>query len=82
MLTTIEAEIDVNGTVHLLEPIHVTKLTRALVTVLEDATAPITAKGNVADMLSFLRANRLPAEARRNAEEIDAQIEEERNSWE
>lgn len=35
MLTTIEAEIDVNGTVTLLEPITLTRKSRAIVTVLE-----------------------------------------------
>ncbi len=35
MLTTIEAEIDVNGNVTLLEPIRLSKKTRAIVTLLE-----------------------------------------------
>lgn len=39
MLTTIEAEIDVNGTVTLLEPIKLTKKSRAIVTVLENGDA-------------------------------------------
>ena len=82
MLQTIEAEIDVNGTVHLREPIKVSRPTRALVTVLENEPTPTAHKGNISEMLAFLRANRLPEEARRSAAEIDAQIEEERNSWE
>lgn len=36
MLTTIEAEIDVNGNVTLLEPIKLTKKSRAIVTLLEN----------------------------------------------
>ncbi|CAN5468380.1 hypothetical protein BH10ACI1_BH10ACI1_24590 [soil metagenome] len=36
MLTTIEAEIDVNGTVTLLEPVRITKKRRAIVTLLEE----------------------------------------------
>lgn len=36
MLTTIEAEIDVNGNVTLLEPITLTRKSRAIVTVLEN----------------------------------------------
>lgn len=36
MMTTIEAEIDVNGTVTLLEPITLTRKSRAIVTVLEN----------------------------------------------
>ncbi len=35
MLTTIEAEVDVNGTVTLLEPIKLKKKSRAIVTLLE-----------------------------------------------
>ncbi|MGH9831947.1 MAG: hypothetical protein ACREBD_23025 [Blastocatellia bacterium] len=35
MLTTIEAEIDVNGNVTLLEPIRLSKKNRAIVTLLE-----------------------------------------------
>jgi hypothetical protein len=37
MLQTIEAEIDVNGTVRLLTPVKVTKTTRAVLTLLDDA---------------------------------------------
>ena len=35
MLTTIEAEIDVNGNVRFLEPLKITKKSRALVTLLD-----------------------------------------------
>ncbi len=81
MLQTVEAEIDVNGNIRLCEPVKVTKTTRALVTLLEDTTDSTTDKGNAAEILAFLRANRIPSAMRRSAEEIDAQIEEERNSW-
>lgn len=36
MLQTVEVEIDVNGTVRWLEPVQLTKPTRALVTLLTD----------------------------------------------
>jgi len=36
MLTTIEAEIDVNGDVKFLEPLNITKKSRAIVTLLDD----------------------------------------------
>ncbi len=36
MLTTVEAEIDVNGNVRLLEPLKVKRKSRAIVTLLED----------------------------------------------
>ena len=36
MLQTVEAEIEINGVVRLLEPLHITKKTRAIVTVLDE----------------------------------------------
>lgn len=79
MLRTVEAEIKSDGTVTLLEPVEVKNTARALVTVLENGDS--ATRGNVKQVLEFLRNNRLPAESRRSAEEIDAQIEENRNSW-
>ena len=40
MLTTIEAEIDVNGAVTLLEPLTLTRKSRAIVTLLENGQEP------------------------------------------
>ncbi|MFN7931361.1 MAG: hypothetical protein U0Y68_26210 [Blastocatellia bacterium] len=51
MLQTVEAEVDVSGNVRLLEPLAVTKPTRALVTLLEEV--PITS--NDADKAALLR---------------------------
>ncbi|MGH9853233.1 MAG: hypothetical protein ACREBD_25625 [Blastocatellia bacterium] len=42
MLQTVEAEVDVDGTVRLLTPIKVTKTTRAVLTLLDD-----TSPGNI-----------------------------------
>lgn len=80
MLQTIEAIIETSGEVRLLEEVRVTKPTRALVTVLENGDS--SSRGNARQMLEFLQNNRLPAEARRSAEEMEAQIEENRNSFE
>jgi hypothetical protein len=80
MWQTVEAEIDVHGNVRLLEPLHVTKPTRALVTLLEDASAPAKNQGNAAALLEILRKNRLPESARPSVEEIEAQIEENRHA--
>ncbi len=77
MLTTVKAEVEVGGNVRLLEPLEVTKTTKALVTLLEENGNRKDAKG----VLDFLKKNRLPEVSRRTAEEIDAQIEEARNSW-
>lgn len=81
MLITVEAEIDVGGNVRLLEPIEITKTTRAIVTLFENNKGEKSEKGNAAKMLEFLRENRLPKESLLSAEEIEAQIEENRNSW-
>ncbi len=81
MLITVEAEIDVGGNVRLLESVEITKTTRAIVTLLEDNNGGKSEKGNAAKMLEFLRENRLPRESLLSAEEIEAQIEENRNSW-
>jgi hypothetical protein len=40
MQTTIEAEIDVNGNVTLLEPVKITKKSRAIVTLLNEEKSP------------------------------------------
>ncbi len=86
MLQTVEAEVDVNGNVRLLEPLRLAKPTRALVTLLENGAAPAAdvgkEQGNAAALLEILRNNRLPESDRPSVEEIEAQIEENRNSWE
>lgn len=78
MLTTIKAEIEVGGKVRLLEPLEITRTTKAIVTLLDD---PVRNGGNASRVLEFLRSNRLPEEARSSAAEIDARIEEARESW-
>jgi hypothetical protein len=81
MLQTVEAEIDVQGNVRLLEPVRVTRKTRAIVTVLEETNGSQENKGNAKQILKFLRKNRLPDSARPSGEEIEAQILEARESW-
>jgi hypothetical protein len=83
MLQTIEAIIEPSGAIRLLEEVHVSSPKRALVTVLETPANGGAApeRGNPAAILKFLEENRLPESARLSAEEIDAQIEAERNAW-
>ena len=81
MLVSVEAEVNVNGEVEVLEPLKVQKRTRAIVTLLDDAGDNDTAKGNGSSMFQFLRDNPLPESSRRSAQEIDETIEELRNSW-
>jgi prevent-host-death family protein len=45
------------------------------------ASAPAAERGKGRAILDWLSANPLPDYARRSAEEIDASIEEERQSW-
>jgi hypothetical protein len=80
MLTTVEAEITPDGTVTLLEPIEVKTKSRALVTVLENGNGE--EKGNIAAVLRLIRSPEFRGRSTHSAEEIEAQIEENRNSWE
>jgi len=81
MLQTVEAEVDVDGSVRLLEPLRVTKPSRALVTLLDTEQVSVSQTGNAADVLKFLQEHRLPDDARPSAEEIEAHILEARQSW-
>jgi hypothetical protein len=81
MLHTVEAEVDVDGSVRLLEPLRVTKPSRALVTLLDTEHVSVSQTGNAAEVLKFLQEHRLPDEARPSAEEIEAHILEAHESW-
>ena len=83
MLQTIEAIIEPSGAIRLLEEVHFSSPKRALVMVLETPAdeGAASGQGNAAAILKFLEENRLPESARLTAEEIDAQIEAERNAW-
>ncbi|MCU0240432.1 MAG: hypothetical protein MUC29_13410 [Pyrinomonadaceae bacterium] len=78
MLTTVEAEIDVNGNVRLLEPLSLSKPSRAIVTILEESNG--NGKHRENNILEFLQNNRLPDNARPSIEEIEAQIKENKDS--
>jgi hypothetical protein len=81
MLTTVEAEIDTSGNVRLLEPVEVKQTTRAIVTLLEDKNQEGAEQDNAQKMLEFLKSNRFKNRKKYSDEEIEAQIEEIRNSW-
>jgi hypothetical protein len=80
MLQTVEAILEPSGKVRLLEPIHVSRPSRVLLTLLETPIEP--ERGSAAGLLQRLRNNPLLPEVRRSMAEIDAQIEKERNAWE
>ncbi|MBA2645882.1 MAG: hypothetical protein H0U81_03685 [Pyrinomonadaceae bacterium] len=49
MPTTIEAEVDVDGSVRLLEPLKLTKKSRAILTLLDNAQTPSEAETQLAE---------------------------------
>ncbi len=73
MLQTVEAEIAVDGTVRLLTPIKVTKPTRALVTLLDEAspaniippeiTDPAERARMIEEIVRRMQANPIPPDA-------------------
>lgn len=79
-MQTVEAEINVDGTVTLLEPVRVKVKTRALVTLLENGAA--AGEGNARQVLEFLQSPEFKNRQSYSAEQIEAQIDEARNSWE
>jgi len=82
MLRAIEVIIEPDGVIRLLETLHVTIPTRAVLTLLEaqpQSERPDKATGT--DILQFLQNYPLPPEHRRSAVEIDRQISEERTGW-
>lgn len=72
MLQTVEAEIDVSGQIRLLEPLRVSKKSRAIITVLEESNGDTKERGNSKKILEFLCNNRLPDSARPGVKEIGA----------
>ncbi len=80
MLQTVEAIIEPSGHVRLLEEVHIDSPRRAIVTLLDSGPNEYDA-ANSTTILKFLADHRLSPSARLSAEEIDAQIETERNAW-
>lgn len=84
MSHAIPAILEPSGQVRLLESVRVAVPTRVLVTIpgadgfTNDSKSAL---GDTQALLKLLRENRLPQEARLSAEEIDGQIEAERNAW-
>ena len=80
MLQTIEAIIETSGEVRLLEEVRVTKPTRALVTVLENSDGANT--GNASSVLELMQNPEFKNRRSYSAEQMEAQIEENRISFE
>lgn len=80
MLQTVEAEIRIDGTVKLLEPLQVNRTTRALVTLLENTD--VENNNNATSLTEFLESDEFKNRKSYSIEEIESQVEEARNSWE
>ena len=81
MLQTVEAEIDMNGTVRLLEPLPVSATSRVLVTLLEAKAQSEPVKGTGAALLELMNSPEFVNRPQGSAEEMEARIQELRNSW-
>jgi hypothetical protein len=79
MPITVDAEIDVGGNVRLLEPVNITKTTKATVTLLDE---PNDKKGNAENMLAFLQSPDFKNRKSYSLEEAEAQIQEASAAWE
>ncbi len=80
MLQTVEAIIETSGEIRLLEELRVTKPTRALVTLLENGDGANT--GNISSVLELMQSPEFKNRRSYATEQIEAQIEDARNSWE
>ncbi|CAN5397268.1 hypothetical protein BH10ACI1_BH10ACI1_22310 [soil metagenome] len=80
MMQTVEAEINVDGTVTLLEPLRVKVKTRALVTILENGGD--SGAENISTILELIESDEFKNRRGYPAEQIEAEIDDIRNSWE
>lgn len=81
MLQTVEAEIGVNGKVKLLEPVNVTRKSRAIVTLMIDESGAAINENESKKILESLRSPEFANRKSYSVEEIEAQIEKARNSF-
>lgn len=81
MLQTVEAMIEPDGSIRLLEKLHVTKSTKALLTLLEAPANEDTLPASGAAILEFLKNSPLKSENCRSVEEIHHALEQERQAW-
>ena len=80
MLQTVEGVLDVDGQIRWLEPLRVAKPSRVLITLLPDTNSP-QPEGNIAALQACLQSPEFVHRPPGSAEEIDATIQELRNSW-
>lgn len=81
MSIVVEAVIDTDGKVELLEPVKVKKRSRAVLTILDEPNGNVEQSGNGEALLALLKTPAFQNRKVYSDEEIDKQIEENRNSW-
>jgi hypothetical protein len=81
MRQTVEGILDVDRQIRWLEPLHVARPSRIIVTLLQEHNGTSPVKGNAKQALQSLRKNRWPAAARPSVAEIETQITEAQESW-
>jgi len=77
MLQAIEAIIEKNGTVHLLEPVQLSHPMRAVITFLE----PLESQNNNHAVLALLRSPLFQNAPAGNAAEMETAIQANRQAW-
>jgi len=80
-MKTVQAEINVNGVVTLLERVKIKRKARAKLIIYDETSDASGNVGNAAELLALMRSKPLPAEAAIDAKEMELQIEEARDSW-
>jgi len=82
MLQAIEAVIDKNGFVRLLESVHPVRPMRAVVTLLEPVAKPVIATGHVSRVLALLNSPAFKNVPAGNPAVMEAVIQANRTAWE
>lgn len=87
MLQAVEAVINPDGTVHLLENLKVTQPTRVILTLLPGKLSELphaiwaARKGDVANVLALLKSPRYQKRPSGNSAAMEATIRENRDAW-
>ncbi|MCP4701014.1 MAG: hypothetical protein GY862_29800 [Gammaproteobacteria bacterium] len=84
MLQSIEAIIEKNGAVRLLEPVHPKQAMKVIVTLLEPVVVKnqeVKQAGHVSQILALLNSSLFQNIPPGNINEIEAAVRENRNAW-
>lgn len=81
MLQAVEAEISPDGRVTLLEPVHVSQTTRAILTILAPTGASMPVKGSGAALLKILDTHAFAAAPAGDPARMEREIAANRDAW-